>query len=180
MTAATGRAAPPPSAAPADEVVQLCAFVVGGEEYVVDIMRIKEIIPPLKITPVPHAPEYIEGVINLRGAIVPVVDLRRRLGVPPAAATKKSKIIICVVGTRRVGLVVDSVTERLRLSRASIRRTPAMLSRGPRFFLGVCGPPERLKLLLNIKALLESSEQVPGADVRARARGQASSPAKVK
>jgi len=168
-------AAPAPAAAAPEEVVQLCAFAVGGEEYVVDIMRIKEIIPPLRITPVPHAPEYIEGVINLRGAIIPVVDLRRRLGLPAAAPTRRTKYIICVVGGRRVGLVVDSVSERLRLPRSSIRRTPAMLlGRGPSFFAGVCGPQESLKLLLNVKALLESSAKVPGAQARARARGQAS------
>ena len=164
--------APEPAETPVEEIVQLCAFVVGGEEYVVDIMRIKEIIPPVRITPVPHAPEYIEGVINLRGAIIPVVDLRRRLGLARAAPTKKTKYIICVVGGRRVGLVVDSVTERLRLPRSSIRRAPAMLlGRGPRFFSGVCGPQERLKLLLNIKALLSSGEKVPGAEARALARG---------
>lgn len=157
-----------------EEVVQLCAFVVGGEEYVVDIMRIKEIIQPLKITPVPHAPAFIEGVIKLRGAIIPVVDLRRRLSMPVTEPTKKTKYVICLVGGRLVGLVVDAVTERLRLPRTAIRRTPRMLvaAGGPRFFLGVCGPPERLKLLLNVKALLESGESVPGAEARARARGQ--------
>lgn len=167
------RAASPPAAAAAEELVQLCAFVVGGEEYVIDIMRITEIIQPQRITPVPHAPEYIEGVIHLRGAIVPVVDLRRRLAVPATAPTKKSKYVICTVGGRRVGLVVDAVTERLRLPRSSLRRAPALLARGgPRFFLGVCGPAERLKLLLNVKALLESSAPVPGAELRAQALGQ--------
>ena len=158
----------------AEEIVQLCAFVVGGEGYVVDIMRITEIIPPLRITKVPRAPEFVEGVITLRGSIVPVVDLRRRLGAPVTAPTKKSKYVICTVGGRRVGLVVDAVTEVLRIPRSAIRRAPAMLSRGgPRFFLGVCGPPEALKLLLNVKALLESGEQVPDAGERARARAQA-------
>jgi len=162
-------ASPPPD----DAIVQLCAFVVGGEEYVVDIMRIKEIIPPLKITSVPHAPEFIEGVINLRGTIVPVVDLRRRLGLPQERPTKKTKYVICTVGGRRVGLVVDGVTEVLRIPRSAIRRTPRMLQTGgPRFFAGVCGPPDRLKLLLNVKALLEARGLVPAAEVRARARGQ--------
>ncbi|MBI5548152.1 MAG: chemotaxis protein CheW [Deltaproteobacteria bacterium] len=176
MKPGSEREAPEVVAAPvsAEVIVQLCAFVVGGEEYAVDIMRIKEIIPPSRITPVPHAPEFIEGVINLRGAIIPVIDLRRRLSMPLQAPTKKSKYVICTVGGRRVGLVVDAVTEVLRIPRSAIRRAPAMLTRsGPRFFLGVCGPPERLKLLLNVKALLESDEAVPGAEVRARAREQA-------
>ncbi|MGI5865223.1 MAG: chemotaxis protein CheW [Myxococcales bacterium] len=157
----------------ADEIVQLCAFVVGGEEYVVDIMRISEIIQPLKITAVPHAPECIEGVINLRGAIIPVVDLRKRLSLPQTKPTKKSKYIICNVGGRRVGLGVDAVTEVMRIPRSSIKRTPSLLGqKGPRFFLGVCGPADALKLLLNVKALLESDEKVPGAAARALAREQ--------
>ena len=158
----------------AEEIVQLCAFVVGDEAYVIDIMRIAEIIQPLKITAVPHAPECIEGVINLRGAIVPVVDLRKRLSLPPAPMTKKARYVICNVGGRRVGLVVDAVTEVLRIPRASIKRTPSLLAtRGPRFFLGVCGPATALKLLLNVKALLESHEKVPGAEARALALGRA-------
>jgi purine-binding chemotaxis protein CheW len=161
------RPTPAPAPAAHEELVQLCAFVVGGEEYVVDIMRIKEIIPPLKITPVPRAPAFVEGVINLRGVIIPVVDLRRRLGLPLGPATKKSKYLICTVGGRRVGLVVDAVTEVLRIPRSDIRRAPRMLAAaGPRFFLGVCGPPEALKLLLNVKALLES-DAVPDAAARA-------------
>lgn len=163
-------------AAPPEEIVQLCAFMVGNEEYVVDIMRIGEIIQPLRITAVPHAPDSIEGVVNLRGAIVPVVDLRRRLSLPPAPATKKTKYLICQVGGRRVGLVVDAVTEVLRIPRSSIKRTPTLLAqKGPRFFLGVCGPTDRLKLLLNVKALLESHQKVPGAETRALALGAGAS-----
>lgn len=153
----------------AEGIVQLCSFRVGAEEYVVDLMRIQEIIQPMRITTVPRAPSFIEGVINLRGTIIPVVDLRKRLSVAIAPQTKKTKYIICTVGGRRVGLVVDSVTEVLRIPRSSIKRTPGLLSRGPRFFLGVCGPSERLKLLLNVKALLESEEEVPGAEARALA-----------
>jgi purine-binding chemotaxis protein CheW len=163
----------PEAPAKAEPIVQLCAFVVGSEEYVVDIMRIKEIIAPLKITSVPHAPDFVEGVVNLRGAIIPVVDLRRRLSLPTTPATKKTKYLICTVGGRRVGLVVDAVTEVIRIPKSAIKRTPSLLAgRGPQFFLGVCGPPERLKLLLNVRALLESAEKVPGAEARALARAE--------
>ena len=163
--------APPPRA---EEIVQLCAFVVGAEEYVVDTMRIRQIIQPLRITTVPHAPEFVEGVINLRGEIVPVVDLRKRLGLAPTAATKKTKYLICSIGGRRVGLLVDAVSDVIRIPRSSIKPAPGILSvrRGPRFFLGVCGPPDKLKLLLNVKALLESAAVVPGAEARALARAK--------
>ncbi len=156
--------------APDDPIVQLCVFSVGGEEYVLDIMRIREIIQPLKVTAVPRAPEFIEGVIHLRGGIVPVVDLRKRLGLPSVEPTKKSKTLICLVGGKTVGLLVDAVIEVLRVPRSQVKRAPSLLSKGPRFFLGVCGPTDRLKLLLNLKALLESSEKVPGSEVRALAR----------
>ena len=155
------------AAAPAEEIVQLCAFLVGGEELVVDLMRVKDIVAPLPLTRVPHAPEPIEGVIHLRGAVVPVVDVRRRLGLPRLGATRKAKVLICTVGGRRLGLCVDAVTEVLRIPRSQIRPAPAMLTRGrPGLFAGVCGPPERLKLLLDIKALL-----VPGGAPPAEAGG---------
>ena len=154
-----------------ERIVQLCAFVVGQEEYVIDIMRIREIIQPVRITSVPQAPAYLEGVINLRGAIIPVVDLRKRLGVAPNSAASKNKYIICSVGGRRVGLMVDAVTEVVRIPRDAIQKTPSLLSKSS-FFMGVYGPPDRLKLLLNIQALLTSSDPVPAAPVRALARGQ--------
>jgi purine-binding chemotaxis protein CheW len=167
MTAEVSSKAEPPKT---DPIIQLCAFQVGGEEYVIDIMRIREIIRPIRITAVPRAPDFIEGVINLRGEVIPVVDLRKRLSVPASQTRKKVRYIICSVGGRRVGLVVDAVTEVLRIPRSALKSTPALLARsGPRFFLGVCGPQERLKLLLNIKALLESQEKVPSADLRALA-----------
>ncbi len=165
----TERASPPPAFS--DPVVQLCAFKVGDEEYALDIMRVREIIPPSRITPVPRAPEFVEGVVNLRGTILPVMDLRKRLCVPARPLAQKSKYLVCSVGPRRVALVVDAVTEVLRIPRSALKRAPALLSRpGPRFFLGVCGPDERLKLLLNLKALLESAGPVPGPEDRAAAR----------
>jgi len=158
-----------PSAPKPERIIQLCAFVVGGEEYVIDIMRIHEIIKPLHITSVPRTPESVEGVVNLRGAIIPIMDLRKRLGCPVTPLGKKSKIVICTVGGGRVGLLVDQVTEVLRIPRSAVRRAPGLIG-SANFFLGVCGPPDRLKLLLNLKALLESPAKVPHADARSLAR----------
>lgn len=155
---------------PREEIVQLCAFRVGGEEYVLDIMRIREIITPLRITAVPHAPPFVVGVINLRGTIIPVVDLRERLGAPVTPPARKSRQLIVRIGGRTVGLVVDEVTEVLRIPRSEIKPAPALLNgNGPRLFLGVCGRQERLKLLLDVRALLDSSVKVPGAELRAMA-----------
>jgi purine-binding chemotaxis protein CheW len=161
--------------------VQLCTFRIGGDDYAVDIMRVREIIQPLPITPVPRAPAFVEGVVRLRGEVIPVVDVRKRFGLPPSAAGRKTKFLVVHVAGRRLGLVVDEVCEVMRLDRADIRPAPALVGLdAPRFFLGVCGGEAgqgspgrrgggtgRLRLLLNVKALLDPVQ--PGEAEAARA-----------
>lgn len=164
------------------ERVQLCTFRVGTEDYALDIMRVREIIQPLPITPVPRSPAYVEGVVRLRGEVIPVVDVRKRFGLPATPPTRKTKYLVVQVAGRRLGLVVDEVCEVVRLSRAEIRPPPALVGpEGGRFFLGVCGgdgagggrrgAASRLRLLLNVKALLEPAR--PGEAEAARAALQA-------
>jgi purine-binding chemotaxis protein CheW len=160
--------------------VQLCTFRVGGEDYAVDIMRVREIIHPLPITPVPRAPAFVDGVIRLRGDVIPVVDVRKRFGLPATPATRKSRFLVVNVAGRRIALVVDEVREVLRLRRGEIRPAPPLgAPGGPRFFLGVCGGDgtggrggAALRLLLNVKALLDPA--VPGEVEEARAQAEAS------
>jgi purine-binding chemotaxis protein CheW len=164
--------------------VQLCTFRIGGEDYAVDIMRIREIIHPLPITPVPRAPASVEGVVRLRGEVVPVLDVRKRLGLPASAATRRTRFLIVNVARRRIGLVVDEVCEVIRIPREEIRPAPPLGDdRAPRFFLGVCGGdgvsargrrggPGRLRLLLNVKALLDPA--LAGDAEAARAQAEAS------
>jgi purine-binding chemotaxis protein CheW len=185
-----------------DALVQLCAFSVGSEEYAVDLMRIREIIKPLPVTPVPQAPEPIEGVVNLRGEIIPVIDVRRKFGVPVQPSTPRSRLLVVNITGRLLALAVDAVVEVLRIPRSSIRAAPELVDvKGPRLFLGVCGgassrsgrsgesnvmaparagrrwtPPvssgsqrgttPKLRLLLNVKALLERT--TPGEIAAAR------------
>ncbi len=151
-----------------ERLVQLCAFGVAEQEYVVDVMRVRTILRPIPVTPVPHAPRYVEGVIELRGSVVPVVDLRRRLGRPVTPVGPKARMLIVAVGGREVALLVDRVLEVMRIPRAEIRAAPPLLAlpgAATRFFLGVAdaGQPgaPRLRLLLNVKALLETDEPVP-------------------
>jgi purine-binding chemotaxis protein CheW len=168
------------------ERAELCTFRVGGEDYAVDIMRVREIISPLPVTPVPRAPAFIEGVIRLRSEVIPVVDVRKRFGLPPAAATRRTKFIVARIGGRRLALVVDEVTEVVRLARSEIRPAPILTDvRAPQFFLGVCGGEGqvalagpggrrgtgRLRLLLNVRALLEPER--PGEAVLAREQAEA-------
>ncbi|MBZ4420030.1 chemotaxis protein CheW [Myxococcus sp. RHSTA-1-4] len=141
----------------ADTLVQLCAFFVGREEYVLDIMRVEEILPPQRVTPIPHAPSFVEGVLHLRGVILPVVDLRRRLQGEATPETPKTRLLVCRLGTRRVAVRVDRVAEVLRVRRGDIKPAPALVvaGRSP-YVVGVCGPPDRLRLLLDLKALLRA------------------------
>ncbi len=139
----------------AGRIVQMAAFRVGDQDYVIDIMRIREIINPLPITPVHDETGLLEGVINLRGVIIPVVDLRQRLGLPPAEQTRQTKIIIATVGARVVGFRVGEVLDVVRLPRSHIRPAPRLdEQREPGLFLGVCEIDQQLLLLLNLKRVL--------------------------
>jgi len=166
-----------------DRRVQLCTFRIGGEDYAIDIMRVREIIRPLPITRVPRSPSFLEGVIRLRGEVIPILDVRKRLGVAVEEPTRKTRFAIVNVAGQRIGLVVDEVCEVLRIPREEIRPAPPLGAvGGPRFFLGVCGGDAapggrrragagRLRLLLDVKALLDPA--VPGEAEAARAQAEA-------
>jgi purine-binding chemotaxis protein CheW len=144
-----------------DPIVQLAAFRVGGEEYVVDIMRVREIIRPQVLTPVRKGPRFVEGVLNLRGAVIPVVDLRRRFDLPPSEAPGR-KIVILAVQARIIGLMVDNVTEVVRVPKSSIRPAPGLLDpRAAPFFLGVCHHKGRTLVLLNIRNVVAHDGPIP-------------------
>lgn len=169
------------------ERVELCTFRIAGEDYAVDIMRVREIINPLPITPVPRSPPFIEGVIRVRSEVIPVVDVRKRFRLPPAPPTRKTKFLVVRIGVRRVALIVDEVTEVVRLPRSEIRPAPSFAEDGAaRFFLGVCGGEGspaatgqaggrrgsgRLRLLLNVRALIQAER--PGEAAAARAQAEA-------
>ena len=149
-----------------EERVQLAAFRVGTEEYVVDIRRVREIIRIVPITAVRKGPKFVEGVINLRGSVIPIIDLRRRFDLPPSDATDR-KIMIMVIEGRALGLMVDGVTEVARVPRSAIRAAPGLLAPGRApYFLGVCTYRGRTLILLNVKNVVASDERidVPSAD----------------
>ena len=141
--------------------IQLACFKVGDELYALDIMRIREIIRPQKLTVVPKAPRFIEGVINLRGAVIPVADLRKRFDQPCSPDARKHRIIICTVSGRIVGLLVDEVLEVRRYGRQDVAPSPQFL-KGPEaeFFLGVARRGEDLVMVLDLDRILSSDEQI--------------------
>jgi purine-binding chemotaxis protein CheW len=141
--------------------IQLACFRVGDEMYALDIMRIKEIIRPQKLTPVPKAPRFIEGVINLRGVVIPVVDLRKRFDQPGATIDRKTRVIICALATRMIGLIVDEVLEVRRCSRQEIQPAPQFLQgKGTDFFLGIYRREDELVMLMNLEKILSSGEKI--------------------
>jgi purine-binding chemotaxis protein CheW len=141
--------------------IQLACFRIGAEMYALDIMRIKEIIRPQRLTPVPKAPSFIEGVINLRGAVVPVVDLRKRFELPATAPERRTRILVCALAGKIIGLMVDEVAEVRRYTRQEVQPAPQFLrSQGSGFFLGVCRRDEQLVMLIDLEKILSSDERI--------------------
>ena len=141
--------------------IQLACFRIATELYGLDIMRIREIIRPQKLTAVPRAPTFIEGVINLRGVVIPVVDMRRRFGQEIPAGNRHNRIIICNVVGKILGLVVDEVVEVRRYTREEIQPAPQFLKgKGAEFFLGVCRREDELIMVLDLERILSTEEQI--------------------
>jgi len=141
--------------------IQLACFRIGSEMYALDIMRIREIIRPQRLTPVPKAPPFIEGVINLRGAVVPVVDLRKRFDQPAGGPERRTRVLICALSGKIIGLLVDEVAEVRRYTRQEIQPSPQFLrGRGSEFFVGVCRRDDQLVLLIDLERILSSGEKI--------------------
>jgi purine-binding chemotaxis protein CheW len=143
----------------AAEEQQLVVFELSRESYGVDIGAVNTIIRMQPITHVPRAPEFVEGVINLRGSIVPVIDLRKRFGLDSYAETKASRIVVVETAVGLVGMVVDAVTETLSLSREAIEPPSSVVTTTESHYLrGVAKLDERLIILLAIEKLLSAAE----------------------
>lgn len=147
---------------------QLTCFLLAGDLYAIDIMRIKEIIQAQRIRPVPQAPRYIQGVINLRGTVIPVVDLRQRFGIAKAEDLGLAqRVIITSVSGRIVGLQVDAVTEILKLRNEQIVRVPSLINRRETaYVLGIAISDENMVLILNMDRILSSEEAIDMERVR--------------
>jgi len=139
--------------------IQLICFKLGPEEYGFDIMQIKEIIRYQKITPIPKAASFIEGVINLRGMVVPVIDLRKRFELP-VDINVKCRVIIAQVETKIVGLIIDDVTDIVTLPKTSILPSPKTVKGVEVEYLDGMADMERgLLLVLNLNRLLTAEEK---------------------
>jgi purine-binding chemotaxis protein CheW len=140
-------------------------FSLAGEEYGIGILKVKEIIGMMNITPVPQTPAFVKGVINLRGKVIPVVDLRLRFALEAAAYTERTCIIVVEVaganGSIMMGIVVDAVSEVLNIRGADIENTPAFGVRlDTDFILGMAKAAGGIKILLDIDKVLSSEDLV--------------------
>jgi len=140
-------------------LVQLVSFHLDGEEYALEILRVQEIIRMQDLTRVPNSPNFVEGVINLRGKVIPVVGLRKRFGLAPLPADKHTRIVVVEVNGTVVGLVVDSVSEVLRIAADTIEPPPRLGKVEREYVSGVGKLENRLLLLLDVDYLLSDSEQ---------------------
>lgn len=138
---------------------QVVRFMVGKESFGVDIGRIQEIVTVPEITRVPDTPDFIEGIINLRGKIVSVIDLRKRLRINGACRHKKNRILVTEIEGKVVGLVVDEVSEVLRLNPDTIEPPPEMVNSGAQYITGVGKLEDKIVMLLDIAKVLNNSEK---------------------
>lgn len=147
------------------DLFKVACLVVAGGHYALDITLIREIIRPLPLVPVPRAPAFIDGVITLRKAVIPVVDLRRRFALPPAGEDLPGRrVVICALSGRIVGLQVDDVSEICSCSWEDVRPIPYYLTGAATdLFAGVCRQEQKMMLLLDLQRLLLSSPPNQGS-----------------
>lgn len=147
----------------------LVIFTLDTEHYGVDISEVWEINTMLEITRIPQAPVFIEGVINLRGQIVPVMDLRKRLGLPARAYDRDTRIMVIQTKGNRLGLIVDSVREVVKVSQDVIE-PPSQLTTliEDNFLRGIAKQERYLIILLDVHRLLDESEQLEVEEVSGR------------
>lgn len=142
------------------ELLQLVSFRLDEEEFGVDILKVQEIIRMVDITRVPNSPDFVEGVINLRGRIIPVIGLRKKFGLAAREADKLTRVMVVDVDNRTIGFIVDAVSEVLRIPRSTVEPTPSMVSSvNTEYISGVGKLEDRLLILLDLNRLLTGHEK---------------------
>ncbi len=149
------------ASATGEDVLQLVTFTLKDEEYAVDILKVQEINRIVEITEVPNAPQYVEGVINLRGKVIPVINLRMKFGFEEKEFDDISRIIIMDVNGITNGIIVDSVSEVLRIPSHIVESAPPLASDVISMYIkGIAKFEERLIILIDIEKLIGDSVQL--------------------
>lgn len=143
-----------------DESLQMAVFQLGGEEFGVEIMKVQEIIRIPEITQIPQSPDYVEGVINLRGKVIVVINLDKRFNLLSKEADEHSRIIVVEIGENVVGMIVDSVNEVTRIPSSSIDTALglAMSEISREYITGVGKMEDRLLIFLDPAKILDEKE----------------------
>ena len=140
---------------------QFLTFLLEDQEYGLEIFKIREIRGYAPITPIPNVPAHVRGVMNLRGTVLPVIDLRMKFRLPAVEYNKYTVIVFATVGDKTVGLLVDAVSDVLMVPKDTIREAPDFGSAvDTRFINGVFQSKERLTVALNLEELLTESELI--------------------
>jgi purine-binding chemotaxis protein CheW len=150
------------------ELRQFISFSVGDEEYGLELLRVKEVIRIREITWLPKAPSFVKGIINLRGDVIPIIDLRDKFGLEARAQTAATRVIVVEVEGRLVGMVVDSASQVVRIAADQIDPPPPVLGGfSQEFITGVGKLGDKLVILLNADAILTFDEKIAlsGLDV---------------
>lgn len=141
---------------------QIVVFSLGEEEFAVEIAMVREIVRMQAIRRIPGSPSFIEGIVNLRGGIVPIVDLRKRFGVIDSGVDHdQRKIVIVSLEARQIGILVDGVTEILRVDDESIEEAPEIVADAieKKYIIGVAKVDDRLIVILDMVRIFSSEEQ---------------------
>jgi purine-binding chemotaxis protein CheW len=141
-----------------DDTKRFLEFKLGEENYAVELLKVKEVITPPEMTPIPKAPSYYCGLMNLRGLVLTVIDLRKKLGITPGKDTSQNGIIIFDLGECLVGVMVDSIQKVLTISKDHIKPVPDAEGPTSEFFLGVLQQEEKISMWLDPDFLLEVTE----------------------
>jgi len=139
--------------------LQLVSFNIGSEEFGVDILKVQEINRMVEITKVPQAPHYVEGVINLRGKVIPIIDLRKRFNLELKEYDKNTRIVVVDIGGNIMGMIVDAVSEVLRLDAGTIEPPPEIVTGiNAEYIRGVAKLEDRLLIFLDRSKVIDPEE----------------------
>jgi purine-binding chemotaxis protein CheW len=145
-----------------DELIQLVSFMLAEEEYGVEVLKVREIIRMPTITKMPNVPQHVEGIVNLRGKVIPIISMRRRFNLMESEKNSQTRIIIMDVAGSLTGFIVDAVSEVIRIHSSEIQPPPAMMRSGgieQEFITGVFNHTDRLLVIMDIDRMFSDDER---------------------
>ena len=149
-----------------NELLQLVSFNIGEEEFGVDILCVQEINRMVEVTRVPNAPQFVVGVINLRGKVIPIIDMRMRLGLETKSDDKNTRIIVVEIKNKVIGFIVDNVNEVLRISKSITEAPPPMVSGiNSEYITSIGKLDDRLLILLDLDKILATADTIKNSEL---------------